>query len=120
MSSSLFSSQYVVPVAVSVADPCLTLCDPTGCSPQPPLSVGVPRQEYWSGLLFLSQGAFLTQGSNSSLLHWQEDALPLSHQGRSAGSSAVLKHVVVISVCAVGYRQPTFSRNVLEVKAILH
>ena len=31
---------------------------------------------------FLLQGTFLTQGSNSSLLHWQVDSLPLSHQGR--------------------------------------
>ena len=30
-------------------------------------------QEYWSGCHFLLQGIFLTQGSNSGLLHWQED-----------------------------------------------
>ena len=30
---------------------------------------------------FLLQGIFLTQGSNMSLLHWQADSLPLSHQG---------------------------------------
>ena len=29
----------------------------------------------------LLQGIFLTQGSNSNLLHWQADSLPLSHQG---------------------------------------
>ena len=29
----------------------------------------------------LLQGIFLTQGSNLCLLHWQEDSLPLSHQG---------------------------------------
>ena len=28
------------------------LCDPMGCSPQAPLSMGFPRQEYWSGLPF--------------------------------------------------------------------
>ena len=28
---------------------CLTLCDPMDCS-QAPLSMGFPRQEYWSGL----------------------------------------------------------------------
>ena len=27
------------------------------------------------------QGIFLTQGSNPCLLHWQENSLPLSHQG---------------------------------------
>ena len=30
---------------------------------------------------FLLQGIFLTQGSNQRPLHWQEDSLPLSHQG---------------------------------------
>ena len=43
--------------------------------------MGFPRQEYWSGLLFLLQGIFLTQGSNPSLFHWQANSLPLSHQG---------------------------------------
>ena len=27
------------------------------------------------------QGIFLTQGSNPCLLHWQQNSLPLSHQG---------------------------------------
>ena len=44
---------------------------------QAPLSMGFPRQEYWSGLLFPSPGIFLTQGLNPGLLHWQEDSLPL-------------------------------------------
>ena len=41
---------------------------------QVPLSIGFPRQEYWSGLPFLLQGIFPTQGSNPRLLcllHWQ-------------------------------------------------
>ena len=33
------------------------------------------------GCHFLLQGVFLTQGSNSCLLHWQADSLPLSHLG---------------------------------------
>ena len=39
------------------------------------LSMGFPRQEYWSGCHILLQGIFLTQGSNLHLLcllHWQE------------------------------------------------
>ena len=28
---------------------------------QTPLSIGFPRQEYWSGLLFPSPGIYLTQ-----------------------------------------------------------
>ena len=35
---------------------CLTLCDPMDCSPSGPLSMGFPRQEYWSGLPFLPPG----------------------------------------------------------------
>ena len=46
---------------------------------QPPLSMGFPRQEYWSKLPLPSPGIFITQGSNSHLLcllHWQTDSLP--------------------------------------------
>ena len=57
-----------------------------GCS-QPGSSVhGFPRQEYWSGLLFLLQGIFPTQGLNPCLLHWQVDSLPPSHQGSPLGN----------------------------------
>ena len=35
------------------AQSCRTLCDPMDCCPpQAPLSMGFPRQEYWSGLPF--------------------------------------------------------------------
>ena len=34
----------------------LTLCDPMDCSLPALLSVGFPRQEYWSGLPFPSPG----------------------------------------------------------------
>ena len=34
-----------------------------------PLSMGLPRQEYWSGLHFLLQGIFLTVELNPHLLH---------------------------------------------------
>jgi len=49
------------------------------------------------GCHFLLQGIFLTQGSNSSLLHcepsppWQADSLPLSHQGSRSCSYRVFK-----------------------------
>ena len=36
---------------------------------QAPLPMGFPRQEYCSGLHFLLQGIFPTQGSNTGLLH---------------------------------------------------
>ena len=47
---------------------------------QASLSMGFPRQEYWSSCHFLLQGIFLTQRSNSCLLHWQVDSLVLSYQ----------------------------------------
>ena len=34
----------------------LTLCDPTDCSPWPPLSMGFSRHEYGSGVPFPSPG----------------------------------------------------------------
>ena len=35
---------------------CPTLCDPMDCSPQAPLSMGLPKQEYRSELSFPSPG----------------------------------------------------------------
>ena len=49
---------------------------------QAPLSLGFPREAYWSGLpFFLLQGVLLTQGSNLQLLHCQAGSLLPSHQG---------------------------------------
>ena len=52
--------------------------------PQAPLPLGFFRQEYWSGLLLLPPGFFLTQESNSyflCLLHCRQILYLLSHQG---------------------------------------
>ena len=51
---------------------------------QAPLSMGLSRQKYWSGLHFLLQEIFLTQGSSPRLLHllhWQVCSLPLESPG---------------------------------------
>ena len=45
---------------------------------QAPLSMRFSRQESWSGLPFLLQGIFPTQGSKLGLLHWQVGSSPLS------------------------------------------
>ena len=42
---------------------------------------GFPIKNIGVGCHFLLQGIFLNQGSNSHLLRWLEDSLPLSHQG---------------------------------------
>ena len=46
-----------------------------------PQSVGFSRQEYWSGLPFLLQRIFPSQGSNLGLLHCTQMLYHLSHQG---------------------------------------
>ena len=63
-----------------VAKSCLTLVSPWTVVPQDPLSMGFPRQSYWSGCHFLLQGIFLTQGSNPLLLHCRQSLYPQSHQ----------------------------------------
>ena len=52
-----------------VAQSCPTLATPWTVACQAPLSVGFPRQEYWSGLPFPSPRDLPDQGSNPSLLH---------------------------------------------------
>ena len=50
---------------------------------QAPLSMGFPRQEYWSGLPFPSlQGIFLTQGLSPGLLHCRHIIYCLSPQAK--------------------------------------
>ena len=49
-----------------------------------PLSMGFPRQEYWSGLPFTTPGHLPDPGSNPHLLyllHWQVDSLSLAPLG---------------------------------------
>ena len=48
---------------------------------QAPLSVGFPRQEYWSGLLFPSLGDLPNPGIEPATPAWQAGSLILSHQG---------------------------------------
>ena len=40
---------YKSTVVILVAKLCPTLCDPWAVAGQAPLSMGFPRQEYWSG-----------------------------------------------------------------------
>ena len=48
---------------------------------QAPPSMEFSRQEYWSGLPFLLQGIFPTQGSNPGLPHCRQTLYHLSYQG---------------------------------------
>ena len=67
----------------SVAQSCLTLCDPMDCSPPSSSVHGTffSSKNTGAGCHFFLQGVFLTQGSNRHLLHWQADSLPPSHLG---------------------------------------
>ena len=68
-----------------------TLCGSVDYTRQAPLSMKFSRQEYWSGLPFLSPGVFPTQGSKPHLLcllYWQADSLPLCHLGSTGGKTS--------------------------------
>ena len=64
------------------AQSCPTLCDPMDSSLPGSSSMGFSRQEYWSGLPFLFQRIFLTQGSNPGLPHCRQTLYRLNHQGK--------------------------------------
>ena len=57
---------------------------------QAPLSLGSPRQGYWSGRHFPLQGICPTRGSNPGLLHWQTDSL----SSEAPGKPSLWRHVV--------------------------
>ena len=52
---------------------------------QAPLSMGFPREEYWSGLPLPSPGGLSDPGIRCWSSSLQADSLPLSHQGRPGG-----------------------------------
>ena len=58
-----------------------SLVTPWTVTHQAPLSMGLPKQEHWSGLPFSPSGDLCDPGIKLYLLHWQADSLPLSHQG---------------------------------------
>ena len=66
---------------------------------QTPLSMGFPRQEYWSGLAFPSPGDLLTQRSKLHLLcplRRQEDSWLLSYRGSPIAVDGKCRFVVNI------------------------
>ena len=71
----------------SVAQLCLTLCNPMDCCPPGSSVLGsFSGKNTGMGCHFLLQGIFPTQGLNLclwDLMYWQADSLPLSHLGSS-------------------------------------
>ena len=68
-------------VLVLVILSCLSLCHPVDCTHQTPLSLGISRQEYWSGLPFPSPRNPPDPGIKPRPPALQADSLPLSYQG---------------------------------------
>ena len=56
---------------------CLTLCNPTDCSPSDSSVHGIHGQEYWSRLPFPSPRHLPDPGKEPASLHWQVDSLSL-------------------------------------------
>ena len=65
-----------------VAQSCLTLCDPWTVAHQAPLSMGFPRQEYWSGLPFPSPGDLPDLGMEPRFPTLQTDTLTSAPPGK--------------------------------------
>ena len=60
----------------------LTLASPWGLDRQAPLSMGFPRQEYWSGLPFPFPGDLPNPGIEPASPALQADALPSDPPGK--------------------------------------
>ena len=67
---------------VLITQSCLILCDPWTVAYQAPLSVGFPRQEYWSGLPFSSLGYLPNPGTEPRSAALQADFLPSEPPGK--------------------------------------
>ena len=70
---------HVVAVVVSPLCHAQLFATPWTVAHQAPLSMGFPRQEYWSGLPFSSPGDLPDPGIEPMFPAWQGDFLPLSH-----------------------------------------
>ena len=77
---------------------CPTFATPWTVVRQAPLSMGFPRQEYWSGFQFLLQGIFLTQRSNPSLLYVAGRFFTTEPPGKSISISASISINIFIGI----------------------
>ena len=77
--------EFGVNVVVQLLSPVRLFATPWTVAHQAPPSMGFPRQEYWSGLPFLSPGDIPKPGIKPTSPAWQVDSLPLSHLGSPIG-----------------------------------
>ena len=71
-------------VKLLVGQSCPTLSDPMGCSP-PGSSMGLSRQEHWTGLPFPSPEDLPDPGIKLGSLAWQADSLPSESPAKPTG-----------------------------------
>ena len=78
---------------------CPTLCDPMDCSPQASLSMGLSRQESWSGLPFPSSEDLPDLGVEPWSPTLQADSLPLELQGSPINTQCLLYTYIYMFCC---------------------
>ena len=87
---------------------------------QAPLSMGFPRQEYWSGLPFPSPGDLLDPGIQPMSPVWQADSLPLSHpESLHIGHSSLYFTIFYLSYCDLFYDKKTNSNSLTLIKGFI-
>ena len=84
---------------------------------QLPLSMGFPRQEYLSGLLFPLQGVFLNQGSNPKSPALQADSLLSEPPGKP--TVALNKFIILLSLKKLKKRFCFWGNNFFEAELLV-
>jgi len=80
-------------VVVYSLNPVRFFATPWTIAHQAPLSIGLPRQEYWSGLPFPSSGVLPDPGIRPGSPALWVDSFPTEPPGKAAPSTAVSKHL---------------------------
>ena len=86
-----------IQASVLAAQSCLTLVTPWIAAHQAPLSMGFPRQEYWSGLLFPSPGDPSDPGIKPGLPALLAGSLPSEPPGKPKQANHALKRRLLVS-----------------------
>ena len=86
----------------AVTQLCLTLVT-VWTAHEVPLSMGFSRQEHWSGLPFLLQGIFPTQGFNPHALQWQATLYPCATWGAHCWGGGVTTGTLGLVLVTVGF-----------------
>ena len=97
-----------------VAKLSLTLATPRTIVHQAPLSMGFPRQEYWSGLPFPSPGDLPNPGIKLLSPALWVDSLPLSHLGIPIHIEKYLFIMVIIKVTFTDSKTHDFNISFLS------